>query len=209
MNVSDSPIIAVIGGPNGAGKSTIARWLLGRVLGVSRFVNADVIAQGLSAFAPERSALAAGRIMLTQMRELASRRDTFAFETTLASRMFAPWLASLAATGYEVHLIMYVWVSSPQIAVDRVRARVREGGHGIAEDVVRRRFQRSASNLFRLYMPLAESWRVYDNSGSHPKLVARRLSSGPVHVEVPARFKELERLAYGQAQADDMGGDSG
>lgn len=165
------PVVVVIGGPNGAGKTTISRAVLAETLGITEFVNADTIAAGLSAFEPERAALAAGRVMLARLRDLAAARADFAFETTLASRTFAPWLAGLAADGYEVH-ILYVWLRTPGLAVRRVRARVREGGHGIPEEVVRRRYTRSASNLFRLYLPLASTWRLYDNSGRALRLIA-------------------------------------
>jgi predicted ABC-type ATPase len=119
--------VIVLAGPNGAGKSTAAPYLLRGALGVTEFVNADVIAQGLSAFAPEAVAVAAGRIMLARLRELASKRVSFAFETTLASRSFAPWLASVVAGGYSFHLL-YLWLPSADLAVSRVADRVRFGG---------------------------------------------------------------------------------
>ncbi len=118
------PNIVVVGGPNGAGKSTAATALLRDTLSVSEFVNADVIAEGLSGFDPQASAFSAGRIMLQRMHILAGQRTDFAFETTLASRSFAPWLSSLAGSGYLVHVV-FLWLSSPELAVLRVRERVR------------------------------------------------------------------------------------
>jgi predicted ABC-type ATPase len=134
-----SPNVVLIAGPKGSGKSTAAPALLTGTLGVTEFVNADVIAQGLSAFNPEGAAIAAGRIMLARLKELAASRQSFAFETTLASRTFAPWIADLVAGGYEFHL-MFLWLPSADLAVDRVALRVRAGGHHVAEDVVRRRY---------------------------------------------------------------------
>jgi len=163
----------VIGGPNGAGKTTISRRVLSDTLGITEFVNADMIAQGLSAFEPERAAIAAGRVMLTHLRELAARRASFAFESTLASRTFAPWLRGLIASGYELH-ILYVSLASPSLAVQRVKGRVKRGGHGVPDEIVRRRFVRSARNLFDLYLPLAATWRLYDNSGPTLRVVAER-----------------------------------
>ena len=113
------PCVVILAGPNGAGKSTAAPELLQGELAVTEFVNADVIARGLSAFDPDRAAIAAGRVMLTRLDELARQRESFAFETTLASRSFAPWLRDLRASGYAVHLF-FLWLSSADLAVQRV-----------------------------------------------------------------------------------------
>jgi predicted ABC-type ATPase len=147
--------------------------LLKGTLGVTEFVNPDVIAQGLSAFAPERKAMAAGRIMLGQLRDLVRRRETFAFETTLATRSFAPWLSGLRRKGYRVHLL-FLWLASPDLAVGRVRKRVQMGGHDVPEHDVRRRYVAGLRNFFRMYQHHAATWRVYDNSAaSTPRLIAR------------------------------------
>jgi predicted ABC-type ATPase len=147
--------------------------LLKGALGVTEFVNPDVIAQGLSAFEPERVALAAGRIMLTRLRELARQRVDFAFETTLATRRLAPWLADLRRSGYSVHLI-FLWLPSADLAVARVADRVRMGGHAVPEATIRRRYATGLRNLFELYQPLATSWRVYDASrAGRLRLIAR------------------------------------
>jgi predicted ABC-type ATPase len=171
--MSDShPSVVVIAGPNGSGKSTAAPALLGGLLGVGEFVNADVIAQGLSAFNPERAAIAAGRIMLARIKELGVAHESFAFETTLASRTFAPWLASLVAEGYDFHLI-YLWLPSAEMAVERVAQRVQEGGHHVPEEVVRRRYKKGLGNFSSLYQPIATQWRVYNTAQSQrPRLVA-------------------------------------
>jgi predicted ABC-type ATPase len=157
------PEVIVIAGPNGAGKSTIAPAVLRDHLGIAEFVNADVIAWGLSGFEPERAAIQAGRVMLRRLDELAAQRVDFAFETTLASRTFAPWIAGLVGSGY-VFRLFYVWVSSPELCIARVAARVQSGGHHIPDEVVRRRYAGGLRNFFDLYRPLAESWRVHDNS---------------------------------------------
>jgi predicted ABC-type ATPase len=157
------PHVIVISGPNGAGKTTAAPTLLNETLHVSDFVNADTIAQGLSAFAPEKAAIQAGRTMLTRMRYLASQRENFAFETTLASRTFAPWLAKLKAEGYLFHLI-FLRLEDADLAVSRVNERVRMGGHFVPEETVRRRYESGLKNFFMLYKKLADSWQMYDNS---------------------------------------------
>ncbi|MBD2186353.1 zeta toxin family protein [Aerosakkonema funiforme] len=157
------PNLIVIAGPNGAGKSTVAPILLQETLGVNEFVNADAIAQGLSAFAPEAVAFQAGRIMLERLQQLANQRANFAFETTLASRTFAPWIANLRQAGYVFYLL-FLWLPSPEVAIARVQQRVREGGHNVPEETIRRRYNSGIQNFFQLYQPLADSWRFYDNS---------------------------------------------
>jgi predicted ABC-type ATPase len=166
------PSLVILAGPNGAGKSTLAPKLLKGALNVSEFVDADTIARGMSGFNPDRVAFAAGRVMLARIRELAEQRVSFGFETTLASRSFAPWIARLKNAGYEVHLL-FLALPEADVAVRRVAERVRMGGHGVPELTVRRRYRAGLRNFLRLYRTLATSWRVYDNSGaSGPRLVA-------------------------------------
>jgi predicted ABC-type ATPase len=166
------PSLVVIAGPNGAGKSTLAPLLLQEALAVTEFVNADVIARGLSAFAPEQVAMAAGRLMLARLRELAGQRVSFAFESTLASRSFAPWIRQLLQAGYQFHLV-FLWLPSAALAVQRDASRVRMGGHAVPADVVRRRYHAGLHNFFQMYLPLATTWRIYDSSrGRMPELVA-------------------------------------
>ena len=167
---SRNPKVIVIAGPNGAGKSTAAPELLQGTLAVSEFVNADVIARGLAAFDPESVSIQAGRIMLARLNELAGQRESFAFETTLASRTFAKWITELRKTGYHFHLV-YLWLPSAELAISRVQARVAQRGHHVPDDIVRRRYLRGLVNFFELYRPLATSWKVYsnrDDSGPNP-----------------------------------------
>jgi predicted ABC-type ATPase len=177
LRMNKPPSVVVLAGPNGAGKSTTAPTLLKGALGVTEFVDADTIARGLSAFQPERVALSAGRIMLRRLKELASQRVSFAYETTLASRMFARWLVELRQSGYRVHLL-FLWLPSADLAVERVADRVHMGGHDVPEGTVRRRYAAGLRNFFSLYQPLANTWRIYDNSkSSGPRLIARGRSS--------------------------------
>lgn len=172
MEKEVDPQIIIIAGPNGAGKSTLAPFLLRDWLGLENFVNADTIAAGLAAFAPERAAFEAGRVMLKRMHELAAARASFAFETTLATRSYAPWLSRLRSEGYLVHLV-FIWLRSPALAVARVRERVRDGGHDVPEEIVQRRYRKGIRNLLTRYQPLADSWVVYDNSARRkPVIVA-------------------------------------
>lgn len=180
--MSAQPHVIVIAGPNGAGKSTAAPALLRDLLGVAEFVNADLIAQGLSGFDTASVALQAGRVMLARIRQLATQRRHFAFETTLATRGYAPWLAEIKATGYAFDLV-FLSLPAPEMAVARVAERVRAGGHDVPEDTVRRRYRRGLQNFFRLYRPQADRWWFFDNASSAgPELIARGERGQPEQV---------------------------
>ena len=165
------PTIVVLGGPNGAGKSTAAPFLIPEALGIAHYINADAIARGISPFAPESVAVLAGRVMLRRMNELAASRENFAFESTLAGRGMAQWLKKRIEEGYRIRLA-FLWIANADLAVQRVATRVREGGHDIAEPVIRRRYANGVRNLHRVYLPIAADWQVYNNSGLEPTLVA-------------------------------------
>ena len=170
--IPTSPLIVVIAGPNGAGKSTTAPQLLQKALAVTEFVNADAIAYGISAFRPESVAIEAGRIMLNRIRMLANKRLDFAFETTLASRMFAPWLSYQRDSGYRVHLA-FLSLPNEELALARVAERVRMGGHHVPDHVVKRRFVLGLKNFFSIYQKIADTWQLFDNSDMRdPVLVA-------------------------------------
>jgi len=176
------PNVIIIAGPNGAGKTTAAPFLLQRAFAVKQFVNADFIAHGISVFDPDTAAVEAGRVMLKRLHQLAEERANFAFETTLASRTFAPWIAKLKETGYSFYLD-YLWVPSANLAVTRVAERVSLGGHHVEEATIRRRYERGLQNFFRVYAPLADGWRFYDNRRSEgPRLVAEGNGSGTMGV---------------------------
>ncbi len=164
------PQVVLIGGPNGAGKTTSASRLLPEFLRVNEFVNADVIASGLSAFNTAAVSLEAGRLMMKRIKELGGSMKDFAFETTLASRSFAPFLIDLRSRGYTVTLI-YLWLRSPELALERVRLRVAGGGHSVPEEIVTRRYEAGRLNLVNLFLPLADNWYLYDNSEHLPLLV--------------------------------------
>lgn len=165
------PDLYIIGGPNGAGKTTTALRVF-PALGVTAFINADIIAQGIAPLNVESAARAAGRIMLAEMESHLSRRDNFALETTLASRTLAAFVGRCKDAGYDFILI-YVWLESADLAVQRVAKRVSTGGHNIPEDVIRRRYERGRANFFELYQPMADRWVVVDNSGEFSVEVAR------------------------------------
>jgi len=165
------PRVAVMAGINGAGKTTASREILLNVLKIPVFTNADASARGLNAFDSESEAVRAGRVMLTWLDDLAAARRDFAFETTLAARTYASWLAKLKASGYEVYLY-YFWLDGPDTAISRVAQRVKSGGHHIPEDTIRQRYSKSVRNFFDLYRPLCHLWRVYDNTGPQSRFIA-------------------------------------
>jgi predicted ABC-type ATPase len=161
---------------------------------VDEFVNADTIAQGLSAFHAEEVAIAAGRIMLERMHELARRRVSFAFETTLASRGLAPWLRTLHRQGYRVHL---AFLSLPDVALAlaRVQERVRRGGHHVPEAVVRRRYAVGLRNFFTLYRQVADEWQLLDNGDAGGARLIASGSSDIVTIVDEQRWKALQEQA--------------
>jgi predicted ABC-type ATPase len=187
------PQAVVIAGPNGAGKTSAAPDILQDAVGIDAFVNADAIAQGLAAFDPQSAAIAAGRIMLRRLHELARAREDFAFESTLSGRSAHRLLAGLVGAGYDVH-IYYLRLPSPDLAVARVRRRVETGGHDVPEPIIRRRFWKSLVNFDRLYRPVTTAWRLYDASalGGRP-LIAHGTGTGePVILNAPT-WREIHR----------------
>jgi predicted ABC-type ATPase len=168
----NAPRVIVFAGPNGAGKSTHADAILAPLV-INTFVNADYIARGLAGKQPETVAIAAGRIMLERLRELSAAKHDFAFESTLSSKTFLPFLKKLKSQGYHV-AIYYFALTSSRLAVRRVKLRVSLGGHDVPAEVVQRRYGRSLHNFFQLYTGVADEWIMFDNSsGKSARPVAR------------------------------------
>ena len=166
-----SPNLYIIAGPNGAGKTTFAKEFLPHYAKCENFVNADLIAQGLSPFSPEAAGIKAGRLLLKQIHEFAERRADFAFETTLSGKTYVSLLRRLKQHGYVIHLF-FLWIPSVELAVARIKRRVAEGGHNVPVADVRRRFGRSVQNFFEVYRSLLDSWSLFDNSTTRPSLIA-------------------------------------
>lgn len=164
------PRCIVIAGPNGAGKTTFARRYLPEDAGVVHFVNADLIAGGLSPLDPRLAAVRAGRLVLQEIDRLAAKRANFAFETTLSGLGYARRILAWKRAGYRVEMV-YLKLKSSRLALRRVAARVREGGHDVPRVEVVRRLARGWANFEHVYRPLADAWAVYDNSGQEPRLL--------------------------------------
>ncbi|HTJ00367.1 MAG TPA: zeta toxin family protein [Dongiaceae bacterium] len=163
------PRCIIIAGPNGAGKTTFAREYLPKDAAVIHFVNADLLAAGLSPLQPELAALSAGRLFLSELDRLANARQDFAFESTLSGLAYVSRLRKWQASGYRIEII-FLRLASVQLAMRRVAARVKQGGHNISRQDIMRRFHRGWNNFETTYKLLADLWTVYDNSGAQPQL---------------------------------------
>lgn len=171
MEEPSQPTIYILAGPNGAGKTTFANSFLPRFANCLEFLNADLIAAGLAPFAPETQAVRASELLLKRIDELVSTRVTFSFETTLAARSYRTSILQWRRLGYRV-VLHFIWLPSPELAIQRVAKRVREGGHNIPEAVVRRRYARGLANLFNLYIPIVTTVCVYDGASFPPVPIA-------------------------------------
>ena len=165
------PNLFIISGCNGAGKTTASFTILPELLQVKEFVNADEIARGLSPFQPETVSIAAGKIMLRRLQELLLQGHDFAFETTLSTRSFVGLIRQAKDLGYSINLIYY-WLDSTDLAIERVKTRVSEGGHHIPTDTIIRRYFTGLKNFINLYRDKVNYWMLIDNSGAEPELIA-------------------------------------
>ena len=182
------PTIYLIAGCNGAGKTTFAKEFLPSI-GVIRFLNADEIARGLSPLKPEAVAFKAGKLLLSELRELIDRRETFALESTLSGRTYVKIFKGAKQRGYEIDL-HFVWIPDVREAIRRVRQRVIEGGHDVPVDDIRRRFARSSQHLLDDYAPLANKWFLWDNSTPPAKLLAESSSQSIIQLRTFFSFHE-------------------
>lgn len=185
------PEIYIIGGPNGAGKTTSAFKILPTFLSINEFINADLIATGLSAFNQSSVSFEAGRLMLMRIDELIRLRKSFAFETTLASKTFFSILQNAKKLGYSVSVI-YIWLSSPSLAFERVKLRFEKGGHFVDEETVHRRYERGRKNLNNLYESLTDSWQIFDNSDNDIKFIAGKDRNGLISIIDESVYRNIK-----------------
>lgn len=188
------PETFLIGGPNGAGKTTASMVLLPKFLDVFEFVNADEIAKGLNPVKPETANIAAGRIMIERIKDLIAAQKNFAFETTCAGHHHAATLQECRAAGYRLNLVFY-WLPSADMAVQRVKFRVQQGGHDIPEATIRRRYKAGLRNLVNLYLPLADTALVLDNSnvsiGDEGQMIAEKSAGGSLQIADPVLWQQI------------------
>lgn len=181
----------IIAGCNGAGKTTASFTILPEILDCKEFVNADEIAKGLSPFQPERVSFEAGRIMLHRINELLSQNENFAFETTLSTRSYKNKVLEAKEKNYNVTLLFF-WLKNPELAKERVKTRVHEGGHNIPEDVIERRYNKGIKNLFEIYLSIVDQVLIFDNSEGKHNLIAEISDSEKLNVLNETKFNELK-----------------
>lgn len=187
------PNLYIISGCNGSGKTTASYTMLPEILGCSQFVNSDEFAKGLSPFKPEAASVSASRYMLIKTRFLFERNEDFGIETTLSTRSLRKTIRLAQARGYFV-TVLYFWLNSPELAIERVRARVSTGGHGIPEDVIRRRYYMGLRYFFEDYRDLADRWILADNSETPFKVVAQGWKNSMI-VKDNLKYTEIEHLS--------------
>jgi len=183
----------VISGCNGAGKTTASYSVLPDMLNCKEFVNADEIAKGLSPFQPDKVAIEAGRIMLNRIKDLINQNVDFAFETTLATRSYVKLIREAQLKGYFVTLV-YFWLNSPELAVERVKNRVISGGHNIPENVIYRRYSAGINNLSKLYLPICDYWLLIDNSEPPFQIVAEGVKTEDIEINNRIIYNKIVKL---------------
>ena len=182
----------IIAGCNGAGKTTASYTILPEIIKCKEFVNADEIARGLSPFQPETVALEAGRIMIARVDELLNENKSFGLETTLSTRIYLNKIQRAKEQGYIVTLLFF-GLNNPELAKERVKIRVKEGGHHIPEDVIERRFYKGITYLFDLYIPIVDNVMIFDNSFGKPKLIAQKLNNENLQIIDSKKFNWLKK----------------
>jgi predicted ABC-type ATPase len=188
------PRLYIISGCNGAGKTTASYTMLPEMLDCSEFVNSDEFAKGLSPFQPEKASIQAGRYMIAKTRYLLKKRLDFGIETTLATRTILKTVKMAQAAGYTVTLL-YFWLNSPELAVERVRARVAAGGHDIPEETIRRRYQVGIEYFFHYYAPICERWILADNSQIPFRVIAQGAKDEVISVNDEKTYSVIRNMA--------------
>ena len=182
----------IIAGCNGAGKTTASFTILPEILNCKEFVNADEIAKGLSPFQPEQVSFEAGRIMLNRISELFSSQVDFAFETTLATKSYKQKILDARKNGYNITLLFF-WLKNTELAKERVKTRVLEGGHNIKTEIIERRYLNGIINLFDIYLPIVDQALLFDNSEGKHILIAEKSIYEDLNVINNEKFNELKK----------------
>lgn len=185
----------IIAGPNGAGKTTASYTILPEIFNCGEFVNADEIARGISPFNPEKVGVKAGRIMLQRIHELLGNEESFAFETTLSTKSYVGLIKKAQHQKYEV-ILLFLALDSKELALRRVKTRVKEGGHNIPKDIIERRFQSGLQNLFDLYIPIVNKWVLIDNSGTRFEFIAEG-SKNKTTIKNERKWSLLKKISHG------------
>jgi len=187
------PNLYIISGCNGAGKTTASYSVLPDMLNCKEFVNADEIAKGLSPFQPEKVAIESGRIMLSRIKDLLRLNVDFAFETTLATKSYVQFIIEAQNKGYSVTLV-YFWLNSPELAIERVKTRVLSGGHNIPEETIIRRYKAGIKNLSKLYLPICDYWMLIDNSEPPFQIIAEGFKNENIEITNQDIYNKIIKL---------------
>ena len=189
----ESKNLYIISGCNGAGKTTASYTILPEIIECKEFVNADEIAKGLSPFQPEKVAFESGRIMINRINELLRENQSFAFETTLSTRTYRNKIIQAKKQGYTVTLLFF-WLNNIELAKERVKMRVKEGGHNIPENVIERRYLKGIYNLFDIYLPIIDGVLIFDNSFGKHELIAHKMGIDEIEIVNSDKFEQLKRI---------------
>ena len=185
------PNLYIIAGCNGAGKTTASFTVLPEMLDCDEFINADEIARGISPLNPEKASIEAGRFMLTKIDKLIASKKDFAFETTLATKSYVKTIQLAKQEGYRIVLVFF-WLDSVELAIERVKTRVLDGGHNIPKPVILRRYYSGLLNLFNLYIPICDYWMIFDNSTAPSELVAEGNLNGEMEIRKSDSFEQIK-----------------
>jgi len=196
-NIKSVPNLYIIAGPNGAGKTTASYTILPEMLDCKEFVNADEIAKGLSPFQPEKAAIEAGRIMLKKISELIHQQQDFAFETTLSTKTYIKTIEQAREKGFEVTLLFF-WLNTVELAKERVKARVKEGGHDIPKEVIERRYENGIKNLINLYIKTADNWILINNSENPMQIIAEGGRDTTIEISNKAIWNQITQTTNGK-----------
>ena len=199
QNLKYMPRLYIISGCNGAGKTTASYSLLPEMLNCKEFVNSDEFAKGLSPFNPENASIQASRYMLLKIRYLLKKQSDFAIETTLATRTLLKTVRMAQDAGYTVTLL-YFWLKSPELAIERVRARVEAGGHNIPEETIRRRYNVGIDYFFHYYSPICERWILADNSQIPFRVIAEGSKNDVINIRDEETYEKIRTIAQTRRQ---------
>lgn len=192
--IKKTPNLFIISGCNGAGKTTASFTVLPETLACMEFLNADEMARGLSPLNPDKAAMEAGRMLIKKMDKLIQLKTDFAVETTLATKIYTKTIETAKSYGYKVTLVFF-WLDSVDLAIERVKTRVNEGGHNVPETTIIRRYYSGLKNLFNLYIPISDYWMIFDNSKIHSKLIAEGYTNKTIDIKNNIIYDTLKQLA--------------
>lgn len=193
------PNLYIIAGCNGAGKTTASFTVLPEMLDCDEFINADEIARGISPLNPEKASIEAGRFMLTKIDKLIASKKDFAFETTLATKSYVKTIQLAKQEGYRIVLVFF-WLDSVELAIERVKTRVLDGGHNIPKPVILRRYYSGLLNLFNLYIPICDYWMIFDNSVSPTELIADGYPGGEFEILNQSKLEKIKSLRHDEGK---------